>query len=1010
MRKITTLPLWGLVFRTTFANCGDSHMEVEQTPGECASPDCSQSAESSPEDDQTTFANCGDSHMEAEQTPGECASPDCSQSAESSPEDDQASDAVDLKQSPLVEDRSSEADEYDHSSSYSGRELGLKPSPQQFVPPSSSLADQSRTQTRKKGTERGGFRLSEPFTLVMRMQADALVKTVSQADADAFRTQVWNLWTNYLAITGEFGPKAWARAFQRVAKSLGKEHTRYLLTPTGGRHKPAERTLVCGTRRAHELILAALPLAGWGQFCDFLGEISSGSEVSGSHPFRFQSTVEQDDEETVLVARDKVTGEEVSVVEGTEAEEEEDEEEDLDEEGTREKRKEGQSTEEDVESTGYIESSQLETNPEEKYWSRLSQKQKEFVEYFENTASLGDVEDLWMDFLLDLMSSEESPSAKVFWRGRTQANARRCQLMEFNLAILFLSAMLSFATERRKDRSTCNRGYLTISALHRLCQDKDFPYLTAATALNSSPFAFLDFSLFQLFRRSRPPKPSLMASITLRLADMLAISHRPLLPLSWLVHQWLLTLGLPREAHRIATRLISRLGAVVRRAAPARDDKDLLLFLPNLRYLRGEVFAAAVAVVVARLLFKLDDSFEYRWSNVATFLSHCLRLNNAFFSSTAAAYRRGKRAPRHFVWAEWAAWLEARSSSNQSGSAVAAATSSRTDLEAAASTSTTAGDPPLQTAVQVNDLLPIDSATQFLGPAEFDPSQDVGWFERSDCGRAVSQPEMKSSLSQPLRDLTGSPPSATARKSLAAVNDSPAPSPSHIPPCKLCSRYSRDSAIDADTFKHPPAISLSSCHLLLGVKQATAEETPSARTFLHGLFKEAGVQKKSMFQDWMYIVKRSSSYDPISDLHFPGRQNRRLLKDEHSLPVQVKRLLAEHSARVEHLLSVEEEEEEEDQSEAGIEPGLEGEEEEGYQSPTATEPNQQKSKLAEPSASLSWFLETVCLLAGVRLPDLLLEVFLVEGILLREEFGIPSRHASHITNLALAAAFDYSVT
>ncbi|KAL7056656.1 hypothetical protein AAHC03_021200 [Spirometra sp. Aus1] len=918
-------------------------MEVEQTPGECASPDCSQSAESSPEDDQTTCTNSGDSHMEVEPTPGECASPDYSQSAESSPEDDQASDAADLKQSPLVEDRSSEADEYDHSSSYSGRELGLKPSPQQFLHPSSSLADQSRTQTRKKGTERGGFRLSEPFTLVMRMQADALVKTVSQADADAFRKQVWNLWTNYLAITGEFGPKAWARAFQRVAKSLGKEHTRYLLTPTGGRHKPAERTLVCGTRRAHELILAALPLAGWGQFCDFLGEISSGSEVSGSQPFRFQSTVEQDDEETVLVARDKVTGEEV------------------------EKRKEGQSTEEDVESTGYIESSQLETNPEEKYWSRLSQKQKEFVEYFENTASLGDVEDLWMDFLLDLMSSEESPSAKVFWRGRTQANARRCQLMEFNLAILFLSAMLSFATERRKDRSTCNRGYLTISALHRLCQDKDFPYLTAAAALNSSPFAFLDFSLFQLFRRSRPPKPSLMASITLRLADMLAISHRPLLPLSWLVHQWLLTLGLPREAHRIATRLISRLGAVVRRAAPARDDRDLLLFLPNLRYLRGEVFAAAVAVVVARLLFKLDDSFEYRWSNVATFLSHCLRLNNAFFSSTAAAYRRGKRAPRHFVWAEWAAWLEARSSSNQSGSAVAAATSSRTDLEAAASTSTTAGDPPLQTAVQVNDLLPIDSAAQFLGPAEFDPSQDVGWFERSDCGRAVSQPEMKSSLSQPLRDLTGSPPSATARKSLAAVNDSPAPSSSHIPPCKLCSRYSRDSAIDADTFKHPPAISLSSCHLLLGVKQATAEETPSARTFLHGLFKEAGVQKKSMFQDWVYIVKRSSSYDPISDLHFPGRQNRRLLKDEHSLPVQVKRLLAEHSSR-------------------------------------------QKSKLAEPSASLAWFLETVCLLAGVRLPDLLLEVFLVEGILLREEFGIPSRHASHITNLALAAAFDYSVT
>ncbi|VDN44792.1 unnamed protein product, partial [Dibothriocephalus latus] len=63
----------------------------------------------------------------------------------------------------------------------------------------------------------------------MRLQADALVKTISQqADAEAFRKQVWNLWTNYLAITGEFGPPAWARAFQRIAKSLCKEQASYL--------------------------------------------------------------------------------------------------------------------------------------------------------------------------------------------------------------------------------------------------------------------------------------------------------------------------------------------------------------------------------------------------------------------------------------------------------------------------------------------------------------------------------------------------------------------------------------------------------------------------------------------------------------------------------------------------------------------------------------------------------------------------------------------------------------
>lgn len=924
-----------------------------------------------------------------------CVNPVSSQSSESSQEDDQASDAAGLQRDSLAEDGSSEADKHDCSCSCSVRDLDPKqPSTQKFH---SFLADQNRTMARKKGTERGGFRLSEPFTLVMRIQADALMKTISQADANAFRTQVWNLWTNYLAITGEFGPKAWALAFQRVAESLGKQHASYLLTPTSGTHNLEERTSACGARRAQELILAALPFAGWGQFCDFLGEISTGSEASSSHPSRILPVFEQDDDETIIVPRKKGVRE-VSIVDRMGQEEEED----MDETRTRQqKRNEELNVEEDVESTGYIESSLPDLDPEAKSWLRLSQKQKEFVQYFQNAASLDDVEDLWMDLLLDMLSSEESPSSKVFWRGRMPASVRRCYLMEFNLAVLFLASLLAFATGGPRDRTTCNRGYLTISALHRHCQDRNFPYLSAAAALNSSPFAFLEFGLFQVLRRSRPPKHSLMTSITLRLADMLAVSHRPLLPLSWLVHQWLLTLGLPREAHQIASRLIGRLGAVVRRAAQVRDDRDLLLCLPNQRYLRGEVFAAAVAVVIARLLFKLDGSFEYRWSNVSAFLSHCLRLNNAFFASSAAVYHRGKRAPRHFDWAEWAAWLEARSSNRLGGSFA----QSRTDHDTVSSSSpcSTAIDPPLQSAFRMSDLLPIESATEFLGPAEFNLTQDVGWFERSDSRRPFSEAEMKAYLSQPLRDLCDSA-STTVRKSLPAI---PNPSaPAHRPPCKLCFRYSRDSAIDADTFKHPPAISSSSCHLLLGVKQAITCPSsegeaelgpPSLRTFLHDLFGKSGIQKKSVLRDWMYIVKRSSVYVPTSHLNFVGRQNRRLLKDEHSLPAQVERFLVGHSARVERFLSGEEQDQ---QSEA---------EEEGLQSPTSTEPDQQRGKLVEPSASLIWFLETVCLLAGVNLSDLLLEVLLVERILLSEEFSIPSRRSSHITNLALAAAFDYNV-
>ncbi|VDL99173.1 unnamed protein product [Schistocephalus solidus] len=595
-----------------------------------------------------------------------------------------ASDAAGLQRDSLAEDGSSEADKHDCSCSCSVRDLDPKqPSTQKFH---SFLADQNRTMARKKGTERGGFRLSEPFTLVMRIQADALMKTISQADANAFRTQVWNLWTNYLAITGEFGPKAWALAFQRVAESLGKQHASYLLTPTSGTHNLEERTSACGARRAQELILAALPFAGWGQFCDFLGEISTGSEASSSHPSRILPVFEQDDDETIIVARKKGVRE-VSIVDRMGQEEKED----MDETRTRQqKRNEELNVEEDVESTGYIESSLPDLDPEAKSWLRLSQKQKEFVQYFQNAASLDDVEDLWMDLLLDMFHCPER-------YGATRMH-----------------------TEIRPGLS---------------------PVACAAAALNSSPFAFLEFGLFQVLRRSRPPKHSLMTSITLRLADMLAVSHRPLLPLSWLVHQWLLTLGLPREAHQIASRLIGRLGAVVRRAAQVRDDRDLLLCLPNQRYLRGEVFAAAVAVVIARLLFKLDGSFEVSW-----LLPFCPNLRR---TAVAAVYHRGKRAPRHFDWAEWAAWLEARSSNRLGGSFA----QSRTDHDTVSSSSScsTAIDPPLQSAFRMSDLLPIESATEFLGPAEFNLTQDVGWFERSDSRRPFS--EVGPSPSHPLCQL-----------------------------------------------------------------------------------------------------------------------------------------------------------------------------------------------------------------------------------------------------------------
>ncbi len=77
------------------------------------------------------------------------------------------------------------------------------------------------------------------------------------------------------------------------------------------------------------------------------------------------------------------------------------------------------------------------------------------------------------------------------------------------------------------------------------------------------------------------------------------------------MHRYLVSLGLPLVTHTIANDLIRRLKAA------ADDDYGegaALDIPPNAfplaRYLRGEVFAMAICVIVARLLFKLDDNYE----------------------------------------------------------------------------------------------------------------------------------------------------------------------------------------------------------------------------------------------------------------------------------------------------------------------------------------------------------------------------------------------------------------
>ncbi|VDN22152.1 unnamed protein product [Dibothriocephalus latus] len=188
--------------------------------------------------------------------------------------------------------------------------------------------------------------------------------------------------------------------------------------------------------------------------------------------------------------------------------------------------------------------------------------------------------------------------------------------MECNLALLFLASLLAFATPPPKTaepdpdgalQPTCRRGFLTLRDLQCICAEKRFPFLAVDTFLEGFPV--FDQGLDVLFQRKRLPSAECLARVAVVLIHMLGIYHRPRIPLCYLVHRFLVELGLPAAVHEMANSLISRLDSAVQQATE-NARQGLHYFLPLKRYVRGEVFAMAVVVVLLRMLFKLDDCYE----------------------------------------------------------------------------------------------------------------------------------------------------------------------------------------------------------------------------------------------------------------------------------------------------------------------------------------------------------------------------------------------------------------
>lgn len=91
-----------------------------------------------------------------------------------------------------------------------------------------------------------------------------------------------------------------------------------------------------------------------------------------------------------------------------------------------------------------------------------------------------------------------------------------------------------------------------------------------------------------------------------------------------MVHRHLRDMGLPSEVHTVADTLIAKLGRYVEACCTKNRADSMHYLLPMDRYVRGEVFAMAVVVVVARLVFKLDGDFEVSFGEISWKRSICM--------------------------------------------------------------------------------------------------------------------------------------------------------------------------------------------------------------------------------------------------------------------------------------------------------------------------------------------------------------------------------------------------
>ncbi|CAH8437435.1 unnamed protein product [Schistosoma turkestanicum] len=571
------------------------------------------------------------------------------------------------------------------------------------------------------------WRLSEPFTFIMRRQANCLAKELdlSVEQKVSFCDTVWNIWLHYLAITGELGSDAWVNAALLLANSIGEVLKGNIITsnekPTYKilrKHKTSNHCYTTAHREYEwELMksrISQFQWVGWG----ILYEPQEGREIGNvlqlCQKNKASKQVKKSDGKSKTLKQRGRKRKDITESDSSESVPPDD-------------NYDAQSVHSFVDNDGRDLRNLKTHDPDLPYQSKAVES-----ELFPN-------DDCTQETLSPYFTKKLSRSqamGQLIWRGQIEGRFNCRVLMEHNLAVLFIACLTTFPVRRAVNplfsSQFINPNFpnipcalttmITLKDLQDLCISHRLPFISVEGLFPPGAFCIRDQSLLGLIRRHRPPEIDHLAYATARMREFIGLNHFPKYPLSWLMHRHITALGLPVVMHTFVQPLLERLQ---QKCTPV--DKyihyPLLNLIPWPRVVRPEVFAMALVVILLRLVFKFNDVFEHRLSSVAKALELFPNrpVKNAQ-TSNISLY------DRPFIWISWVQYIDSRFHPSHKLNLH----SSKSDLISYSNARVRESNQPLVlTASQGSELLNLDKASDFLGSTEFKVGRDIGWGEKS---------------------------------------------------------------------------------------------------------------------------------------------------------------------------------------------------------------------------------------------------------------------------------------